>query len=90
MAGRITVDIVAPDSVLWSGNAERVTAPSVDGEIGLLADHEPVLSVLRAGSVRVHGSDDQDHTFEVAGGFISFDHNVITIVVDPVDAPEEQ
>jgi F-type H+-transporting ATPase subunit epsilon len=84
MAEPITVDIVAPDRVLWAGHAERVSAPTVEGEIGLLANHEPVLSVLRAGSVRVHASDGQDHSFDVAGGFISFDHNTITVVVDPV------
>lgn len=84
MAGALTVDIVGPDSVLWSGQAERVSAPTVEGDIGLLANHEPLLSVLRAGSVRVHAGDAEAQRFDVAGGFISFDHNVITVVVDPV------
>ena len=57
MADALTVDIVGPDRVLWSGTAERVIAPSVEGEIGLLANHEPVLSVLRAGTVRVVGAE---------------------------------
>ncbi|PKQ25357.1 MAG: ATP synthase F1 subunit epsilon [Actinobacteria bacterium HGW-Actinobacteria-4] len=82
MAESLTVDIVAPDSVLWAGQAERVSAPTVEGEIGLLANHEPILSVLGAGNVRVRGIDGQDHSFAVAGGFISFDHNTITVVVD--------
>lgn len=84
MAESLIVDIVAPDAVLWAGEAERVSAPTVEGEIGLLANHEPVLSVLRAGSVRVHATDGKDHSFDVAGGFISFDHNTITVVVEPV------
>lgn len=90
MAEPLTVDIVAPDSVLWAGQAERVSAPTVEGEIGLLADHEPILSVLRAGKVRVHGIDGQDHSFAVSGGFISFDHNTITVVVDQVFSDPEQ
>jgi len=81
MSGALTVDIVGPDRVLWSGTAERVIAPTVEGEIGLLANHEPVLSVLKAGVVRVHGADTR---LEVSGGFVSFDHNVITIVAEPV------
>ena len=84
MADALTVDIVGPDHVLWSGTADRVVAPSVEGEIGLLANHEPVLSVLRAGTVRIHGSDGET-TVDIAGGFVSFDHNVITIVAEPVE-----
>lgn len=86
MAGRLTVDVVAPDRVLWSGTAERVIAPTVEGEIGLLSGHEPVLSVLRQGSVRVRGGADGDAEFPIESGFVSFDHDVITVVVEPVAA----
>lgn len=88
MADALSVDIVGPDRVLWSGQADRVIAPTVEGEIGLLANHEPVLSVLRAGTVRVHGADG-DTSVDIAGGFVSFDHNVITIVADPVATDSE-
>ncbi|WP_296667084.1 F0F1 ATP synthase subunit epsilon [Demequina sp.] len=84
MAGPLTVDVVAPDQVLWSGSAERLIAPTVEGEIGLLTGHEPVLSVLRAGVVRVRGGADGDAEFTIDGGFLSFDHDVITVVVEPV------
>jgi F-type H+-transporting ATPase subunit epsilon len=84
MADALTVDIVGPDRVLWSGTADRVIAPSVEGDLGFLANHEPVLSVLRPGVVRVHGAAG-DTSVEIQGGFVSFDHNVITIVAEPVD-----
>jgi F-type H+-transporting ATPase subunit epsilon len=88
MADALTVDIVGPDRVLWSGTADRVIAPSVEGEIGLLANHEPVLSVLRAGTVRVHGAEGET-TVDIVGGFVSFDHNVITIVAETVEPDSE-
>jgi F-type H+-transporting ATPase subunit epsilon len=84
MADALTVDIVGPDRVLWSGTADRVIAPSVEGDLGFLANHEPVLSVLRPGVVRVHGAAG-DTSVEIQGGFVSFDHNVITIVAEPVE-----
>jgi len=84
MADALTVDIVGPDRVLWSGTADRVIAPSVEGEIGLLAGHEPVLSVLRPGTVRVHGAAGE-HSVDIEGGFISFDHDSITIVAEVVE-----
>lgn len=87
MAGRLTVDIVAPDRKLWSGTAERVIAPAVEGEIGLLANHEPILSLLREGTVRVHGEESVE--FAVLSGFVSFDHNVVTIVAEPAHPQED-
>ena len=87
MAGPLTVDIVAPDRKLWSGTAQRVIAPAVEGEIGLLANHEPILSLLKAGTVRVHG--DESVSFKILRGFVSFDHNAITIVAEPDDTEED-
>ncbi|WP_062463677.1 F0F1 ATP synthase subunit epsilon [Demequina soli] len=83
MAGPLTIDVVAPDRVLWSGTAERLIAPTVEGEIGLLTGHEPVLSVLKAGTVRVRGGVDGDAEFAIEAGFVSFDHDVVTVVVEP-------
>lgn len=82
MAAPLSVDIVGSDRVLWSGTAERVIAPTTEGEIGLLRNHEPILSLLQQGTVRVHGSDAGEQVFAISGGFISFDHNVVTVVVD--------
>jgi len=81
----LEVNIVAPDRVLWSGMASRVIAPTVEGEIGLLAGHEPVLSVLRPGEIRVQVEGGEDKSLHVDGGFISFDHDSITIVADTVE-----
>ena len=58
------------------------TLPAIG--LGFLANHEPVLSVLRPGVVRVHGAAG-DTSVEIQGGFVSFDHNVITIVAEPVE-----
>ena len=88
MAGPLTVDIVAPDRTLWSGTAERVIAPSVEGEIGLLAGHEPVLALLKAGTVRVRTGESSDVEFAITQGFVSFDHNVITIGATPAETDE--
>ncbi|WP_062132176.1 F0F1 ATP synthase subunit epsilon [Demequina aestuarii] len=89
MAGALTVDIVGPDRILWSGTAERVIAPSVEGEIGLLANHEPILSLLRSGTVRVRGESGDWSEFPIKSGFVSFDHNIVNIVAEPADTHED-
>lgn len=45
----LEVDLVDTDGTIWSGEARIVSAPASDGEIGILAGHTPVLSVLRHG-----------------------------------------
>ncbi len=83
MAASISVFIVAPDQTLWSGTARSVSAPTVEGSIGLLAQHEPVLSVLRAGTVAVVEEDGARTELPITGGFLSFDEDTVTIVTDP-------
>ena len=79
----LTVDIVAPDRTLWAGQASFVSAPCVDGSIGLLPGHEPILSVLRAGRIKVSELGGDDRFVDIEGGFISFDQDVVTIVAEP-------
>jgi F-type H+-transporting ATPase subunit epsilon len=82
----LRVDIVAPDRVLWKGEASYVSAPAVEGSIGLLPGHVPILSVLGAGTVKVVRTDGEDHHVDITGGFISLDHDMITIVAETADA----
>lgn len=82
----LNVDIVAPDRVLWEGEASFISAPSVEGSIGLLPGHEPILSVLGAGTVMVRQLGGEERKVEISGGFISFDHDTVTIVAEPVQA----
>ncbi|KAJ8144918.1 hypothetical protein OY671_001979 [Metschnikowia pulcherrima] len=79
------VDLVAADRKIWSGRAQRVTAPAADGEIGILADHSPSLSVSQEGSVRIAG-EGESLEVRVSGGFLSVDSNQVTIVADSVES----
>ncbi|GIG30238.1 F0F1 ATP synthase subunit epsilon [Cellulomonas marina] len=79
----LEVDIVAADGKVWSGSARQVSAPAADGEIGILAGHTPVLSVLRPGEVRViPGGGGSPQRWTVEGGFLSVDSDQVTVVVD--------
>lgn len=75
------VDIVARSGELWSGEADAVSVPAFEGELGILTGREPLLAVLRPGTVRV-GSKGTEKSFEIPQGFVVVDEDVITIVVD--------
>ncbi|WP_435736619.1 F0F1 ATP synthase subunit epsilon [Cellulosimicrobium sp. PMB13] len=83
----LNVDLVSADRKIWSGTAQQVSAPAADGEIGILADHSPLLSVLREGQVRIKGGQGSAPVeVHVTGGFISVDSNHVTIVADSVES----
>jgi len=81
----IEVDLVAADGKVWSGTAQRIVAPAGDGEMGILAGHTPVLTVLKPGEIRVlPAGGGEVMRWQVEGGFLSFDSNQATVVVDSV------
>lgn len=84
----LDVDLVATDRRVWSGRARVVSAPASEGEIGILAGHSPLLSILRAGVVRVTPTSGTPVEYGVTGGFISVDSDQVTIVADTVVDPQ--
>jgi F-type H+-transporting ATPase subunit epsilon len=81
----LQVQLVAADRKVWEGEARMVTAPSVEGDIGILAGHEPVLALLRAGTIRITSAEGSVHTVVVDSGFLSVDGDQVTVVVDTAD-----
>ncbi len=82
MAATMQVEVVSPEARLYSGDATEVYARSLDGEIGILAGHQPVLLALAEAPVRVKTADGAEHRFEVTGGFLQFKDNRLTVLAD--------
>jgi F-type H+-transporting ATPase subunit epsilon len=78
----LNVEVVAPDRVLWEGEASGISAPAAEGSMGVRPGHQPVLSVLRPGRVIVTPVNGESVELEVDGGFFSVDHDQVTIVLD--------
>lgn len=71
---------MAADKAVWSGEAKLVVAKTVEGEIGLMPGHEPMLAILSKGEVRVTTPDGEVLTVAADDGFLSMEHNVVTVV----------
>ena len=76
----LRVELVAADKAVWAGEAKMVIAKTVEGEIGLLAGHEPMLAILSSGEVRITLTDGDKLVANAEDGFLSVEHNVVTIV----------
>lgn len=83
MAGStMQVNIVAADHPVWQGTAKSVTIPASEGGMGILPNHEPVLTVIKEGSIVLVDPDGNRHSVIVTDGFISFDSNKLTVAVE--------
>ena len=78
----IHVDIVSAEGEIFSGEAKMVFAPASLGEIGIAPRHAPLLSLLKAGEVRVQTPDGQELFFFVGGGAIEVQPRKVTVLAD--------
>jgi F-type H+-transporting ATPase subunit epsilon len=87
-ANKLTVAVLTPLRQVKRGDATMVVAPSVVGQLGILADHRPLLADLNAGIVEVH-TGQQVERYAVSGGFIEVDRNVVTILAETAERSDE-
>ncbi|HEY2556543.1 MAG TPA: F0F1 ATP synthase subunit epsilon [Diaminobutyricibacter sp.] len=80
MASPLKVSVVAADHEVWSGEASMVVARTVEGQIGILAGHEPLLAMLAVGEVRVTLVGGSTVTAQADEGFLSVENDTVTVV----------
>jgi len=83
------VELVAADRSVWSGEATLVVARTMSGDIGIMANHEPLLGVLQSGPVTIRTSEGGTVVAAVHGGFISFADNKLSILAEVAELAEE-
>lgn len=88
MAKNMHVALVAADREIWSGEAIVVNTRTLAGEIGIMADHTPLMSVLAPGKVDVRTSDGH-WVAAIDGGFISVADNRVSILCERVEMSHE-
>lgn len=82
MASTIQVEIVSAEHDIFSGEAEIVFAPAVEGEVGVAPRHAPLLTFLRPGEVRVRKPGGEEEFFYVSGGILEIQPHVVTVLSD--------
>jgi F-type H+-transporting ATPase subunit epsilon len=82
MASTMQVSLVSADREVWSGEATVVNARTLAGEIGIMANHTPIMSVLESGQVDVRTVDDGHWVAAVDGGFLSVANNQVRLLCE--------
>ena len=76
----LTVEVVSPDKRVWSGEATMVSARTLEGDIGILPGHAPLLGVLVDGTVEIKAVGGAKETFTINGGFLSVSNNRVSVL----------
>jgi F-type H+-transporting ATPase subunit epsilon len=75
--------VISPERAVYDGEADAVTAPCYDGEVGILPRHAPFMALLGSGTLTVR-SGATTRSFQVRGGFLQVVSNTVRVVAEHV------
>jgi len=78
----IHIDVVSAEESIFSGEARFVALPGEAGELGIYPRHTPLITRIKAGSVRIEKADGGEEFVFVAGGLLEVQPNCITVLSD--------
>ncbi len=76
------LELVSPERLLLSRQVDMATLPSLEGDMGVLAGHSPMIVALRGGVIRVQENGAETETLFVAGGFAEVSPERCTVLAD--------
>ena len=84
MSDTIQVDIVTPEKKIFSENSiMSVTVPGIEGDMGILNNHIPIITFLRPGTIQIQAQN-KDSSFFISDGVLEFSNNVLTILASEI------
>ncbi|MXY46126.1 MAG: F0F1 ATP synthase subunit epsilon [Chloroflexi bacterium] len=82
------LEIVTAERRVYSEDVDMLVAPGIDGQLGILPNHAPLLTALQPGEIRVD-KDGEESYMAVSGGFLEVLSNRVTILADTAERAEE-
>ena len=82
------IEIITPDCTIYSGEADKISLPTPDGEITVLPHHIPLISIVIPGTVEIR-SGRVENLFAVSRGVIEVDGKTVRLLVDTADRAQE-
>ena len=81
----LKVSVSSPERMLFEGEATQVVAPAIDGFVGILENHAPMMTLLGQGELRLDGAG-ANRRFTVSGGFLQVVDNHVRVVTESATA----
>ena len=91
MAGehKLDVEVLTPEGEVYSGEVRQVSTRTAVGEIGILANHAPLLAALRPAELRLHVTDSETVRYAQAHGWLQVFGNRARLLVEEAISPED-
>lgn len=84
----LKLDIVTAERVVYSEDVDAVIAPGVEGQLGILPHHAPLMTILQAGELLVRRGGEED-TLAISGGFLEVRPDRVIVLADSAERAEE-
>jgi F-type H+-transporting ATPase subunit epsilon len=85
----VDVEVLTPEGEVWEGEVRQVSTRTEVGELGILANHAPLLAALQPTELRLHVSDSEVKRYAQAHGWLQIFGNRARLLVEEAIAPEE-
>ncbi len=76
------LEIISPDKKLFEGEIKSVSLPGSDGSLGILNNHAPMISALKAGKVKITDNNSGIQTFTIKGGVVEVLKNKVIVLAE--------
>ncbi|MBM7622901.1 F0F1 ATP synthase subunit epsilon [Sporohalobacter salinus] len=88
MANTVQVDILTAERTVYSEEVEMVIVPAIDGDLGVLPNHAPLVTGLDIGKIRIK-KDGEEIKLATSGGFMEVKPDQVNILADTAEFPDE-
>ncbi len=86
---KLDVEVLTPEGEVFEGEVQQVSTRTEVGEIGILANHAPLLAALRPTELRLHVSDSEIRRYAQAHGWLQMVDNRARLLIEEAIAPED-
>ena len=84
----IKLDVVTAEQVIWSDDVSMVIAPGVEGQLGILPHHTPLMTTLQPGELRIKRGE-EEVSLAITGGFLEVRPDRIVVLADAAERAEQ-
>jgi F-type H+-transporting ATPase subunit epsilon len=74
------LEIITPDKELYSGEVTSIVVPGKEGSFGIMNNHAPIISTLKAGKIKVTDTQKNTQQFEIKGGVVEVSKNKVSVL----------
>lgn len=85
---KLLCEVVSPERIVYSSEAEMVVVRGVEGELGIMANHIPIVTPLEIGEMRVKHDNGQEF-IAVLGGYLEFSNDKVTVLADAAELAQQ-